>query len=371
MVNFLKHAGGRTTALFLALLLLLGILAGCDESDISDTGTGTSNDSGAGVVSGSGESEGEGEEKNIAERVDFSDVAANAADDFEYKVHKAPISGAEGISIAGYTGDSDVVVVPDTIDGHPVMWVDLAGTVDAPREDIKAIKLPDGVRVVHLDYCQNLTTVELATEISYSESFFTFTHCPDLIYINVPNGVTCIGASYFNVSNCRSLISLELPDSVEQLEGAAFENCTSLESINLPDTITRITQKAFYSCSSLKSINIPQSCGRIERLAFQGCRSLESVTIPANVCSIEQRAFEFCGLKTIVIEDGDANLTFGSGCFKYCYNLTYVEIPDRVKSIADETPFSKDESFELVIKCSAESIMVEIANANGYTLQLD
>ena len=355
-------------------------LTGCSGEEGSSV-NGTSSGEGAGTTTtSSAEQDGESESNNndngsneeevreIAERVDFSNVAITSEDDFEYG---ETTRGEQGIFISDYKGSSDIVVVPDTINDLPVISVRLSGTVDNPRKNIKAIKIPDSVSIVEMMYCNNLTTVELPDEITDANGMLYFSYSPDLTYINVPNGVTNVndGIRYgFDVSGCKSLISLELPDSVTNL--GVLSSCESLESIRLSDSISRILQKAFYGCTSLKSVNIPQSCIEIERLAFKYC-ALESITIPANVRTIGQDAFSNNKLKTVVIEDGDVELTLVSGCF-FDIDLMYVELPTRVTKIDDYAFLNYSdltENAKLVIKCSAGSAAEKFAKANGYTCQ--
>lgn len=126
-------------------------------------------------------------------------------------------------------------------------------------------------------------------------------------------------------------------------------------------------------CSSLKSINIPKSCTKIERQAFHYCSALETVTIPGNVKTIGQEAFGDAGLKEVIIEDSNVDLTLLPGCFN-SYSLTYAELPDRIIKIgsedddfADAFPsYDEDDGYELVIKCSKGSVAEAYAKENGY-----
>ena len=52
------------------------------------------------------------------------------------------------------------------------------------------------------------------------------------------------------------LESIELPDSVTEIEYAAFMHCTSLQLIVIPDSVTTIGESAFQDCLNLKSITI-------------------------------------------------------------------------------------------------------------------
>ena len=101
---------------------------------------------------------------------------------------------------------------------------------------------------------------------------------------------------------------------------STFEFCTSLPSIQLPETVTEIGGSAFNYCSSLKEINIPKVTS-IGNYAFAYCSSLTEISIPKAVTSIGKYAFNYCStLKEVVLsgtndQDGFSLPTVGDGAF--------------------------------------------------------
>lgn len=110
--------------------------------------------------------------------------------------------------------------------------------------------------------------------------------------VNIPNGVTSIGATAF--LNYPNLENITIPDSVTTIGYSAFAFCSMLERINIPNSVTIIESEVFLNCSMLTSITIPDSVTSIGNSAFQECMNLTSITIPDSVTSIGDSAFREC-----------------------------------------------------------------------------
>jgi len=198
------------------------------------------------------------------------------------------------ITITGYTGPGGNVVIPDTIDGLPVIGIG---------------------------------------ESAFSASGVTG--------VSFPGSLTYIGEAAFR--ECRSLGGLTIPNSVTYLGDSAFWSCTSLTVVTIPDSVTYLGDEAFFGCSSVTNLSIGKGVTRIggglstgtgfnKYGTFEGCTSLSRVTIPDNVTNIgdgplqiggSDGAFYFCAnLTNVTIGKG---LTYlGVGAFSYCSNLTSV-----------------------------------------------
>lgn len=396
----------RSLAIAMATAVLLFTAAGCAESgNVKTDGSVPSLEAGNGNVQNPNDgvgnvSDGAQEEqteqaepkKEVAERVDMTGMAATANEDFVYQI------AFDAVTITDYIGDSDIVIVPDTIEGYPVVVLKMSGESGAPRTNIRAIQIPASVTYVYLSYSENLTTVEFLSGGDYTSSDFDFTYCPDLTYINIPDGVKQMGGyNGFCLEQCSSLLNVDLPSSVTtiyssaffgcssltemilpdsvtgEIHDAAFADCSSLQKVTLPEGIWKIGQKAFAGCESLKSIDIPQSCTVIDRLAFKSCTGLESVTIPPNVETVGQDAFNNTLLKEVIIEDGETELTLVSGCFA-SYELSHAVVPARVteiddKAFPDYSSRKERQNDYLVIECPAGSTAETFAKEKGYTVK--
>ena len=133
--------------------------------------------------------------------------------------------------IRRYTGKTENLTIPDTLDGHPVTSIGYRAFYSC--ESLKNITLPDSVTAIG-DYA--------------------FNDCSSLISITIPDSVTSIG--HYAFSGSTSLASLALPDSVTSIGDGAFADCTSLSSLTLPNSVTSIGTDAFSGCSRLRTITV-------------------------------------------------------------------------------------------------------------------
>lgn len=88
--------------------------------------------------------------------------------------------------------------------------------------------------------------------------------------VAIPETVTYEGSTY----------------SVTRIGASTFSGCPRLTSISIPNSVTSIGVWAFYNCSSLTSISIPNSVTSIGDYAFRDCSSLTSMTIGTGVLKI-------------------------------------------------------------------------------------
>ena len=86
--------------------------------------------------------------------------------------------------------------------------------------------------------------------------------------------------------------------------------------------------------SSLSEIEITPNITSVGEMCFGNMRNLKSIVIPENVThlSLGGNTFFACGNLESVIFKGDIDAIPG-GCFDFCSNLRYLEIPKSVKKI--------------------------------------
>lgn len=194
---------------------------------------------------------------------------SNPVSDFEYSV----IEGK--VSITGYSGKSDTVVIPEKIDNHPVTSI---GCNAFMNSNIKSLTISDSIRVIR-DYA--------------------FLNCENLKEVDFGNGIQDIDASAFE--NCVKLEKIILKDGVKNLGARAFKKCSSVKEIYIPKSLENCGMSTFVSNTSLTTLIFEDGIKKIDGYAsFNGATSLKEITIPASVEKIGKEVFLKCtGLEKI------------------------------------------------------------------------
>ena len=121
-------------------------------------------------------------------------------------------------------------------------------------------------------------------------------------HANIPQGVEEIDGAAFALNT--SITSVTIPDSVTFIGDSAFAG-TSITSVTIPDSVTVIDEGAF-SDTLITSVTIPDSVTTLGQSAFSIIPSLTSVTIGTGLTSIPDFAFELNPLLTSVYFLGNA-----------------------------------------------------------------
>ncbi|GHT48502.1 hypothetical protein FACS1894102_1710 [Spirochaetia bacterium] len=216
--------------------------------------------------------------------------------DFEVTVTE----DGKGAAIVKYKGTGINIIVPDKIEGFPVMAI--YPTAFEKNTKISSVILPDTITHIFSNY-----------------QHAAFLGCTSLKSVILPKNLTVIDDFMF--SDCTALTSITIPNSVTSIGNRAFGG-TGLTSIIIPNSVTSIGSGAFGSCRGLTSVTISNSVPSIGSQTFYGCKSLTSITIPKNITAIWNSAFENCTSLTKVEFVGDTQIEFGLDVFTNCpFNL--------------------------------------------------
>ena len=228
---------------------------------------------------------------------------ASPATDFTYT------SSESGITITGYIGPGGDVIIPDTINGLPVVGIATSAFEDCTA--LTSVTIPDNVTTIG-NYaffgCTGLTSVTIGNGVTTIGNF-AFFGCTGLTSVTIPDSVTSIINYAF--SGCTALTSVTIPDSVTTIGDYAFRS-TGLTSVTIPDSVTSIGEGAFEGCTALTSVTIGNGVTSIGEGAFYGCTALTSVTIGNGVTSIGNYAFDGCTALTSMVFTGNAPTSVGS-----------------------------------------------------------
>lgn len=226
----------------------------------------------------------------------------------------------QSVYISKYIGTSTHVVIPEEIDGLPV--ISLKGTFENghivsgvfENSDIETVVMPDSIVAVGMRTfkdCKNLT------EVAFSSK--------------------CNRVIDWAFENCVKLETLDLSGTeITLINNYAFAGCTNLSKIEFPDSVSKIGMEAFRDCSSLLELKLPKELSEIDKRAFYNCTSLKSVTIPNRLFMLSRDEYRFYNtpaLEKIIIDDGREALHG----YAFFHTTTDVEIifPKSIKRVGN------------------------------------
>lgn len=290
------------------------------------------------------------------------------------------------IILRAYCGDDTEVIVPDLINGKPVVEITPGAFVPEmdsnyyPIHDdkkhcskrIRSITLPDTVLRLdrafsgcfeleeiilpsnvellgndnfHLCYALKAIYVSEMNEsytsrkgILYSKDGTKLLRCPssfplwDKQYLD---GVLEIGPSAFEF--CSFLLEIAIPETLLKIEDFAFANCHNLANIQLHENVHLSGNGHFWCCKVLDNVIYYNTEGIIPRNEFYSCENLKSIDIRSKARIIGYGAFSATALVSFTVPKG--NTTISASAFMHCYSLKSVEIPRSTNRI-HESAFS-------------------------------
>ena len=281
-------------------------------------------------------------------------------DGFEY------LKNDDSIRILSYNGGNEKVVIPDHIDGLPVTDIQsyVFNNKDCP---VKSLTIPGTIKNLPSYLCEMSDSLEEVIILPGVESLgaFSFSNCPLLKKVELPEGLLDLGDGQFSYSGiesisipdsvktipyefcsyCKELKEIKLSENITTINYSAFSDCTAIEHIDLPEGLEMIDGMAFAYCTSLKEITIPDSVKDIMYSAFLCCTSLEEVKLGSNLKFIDEGAFSRTKIKSIDIPASVINIGNGDKFpFSECKYLTDVNIDDdnNVYYDIDGVPFMAD-----------------------------
>ncbi len=177
------------------------------------------------------------------------------------------------ITITGYRGDSNQVIIPALIDGYNVSIIGDSAFAG----------------------CGNLTSIEIPHSV-ISIGSYAFSHCGSLeSSIIIPNSITNIGEYAFYKGGFRQVI-FETNSKLTSIDSHTFMDCDNLESIEIPSSVTSIGYEAFRDCDSLISVTFEEN-SKLESIAnyvFIYCSKLTRIELPSGITSMGFNIFSNC-----------------------------------------------------------------------------
>lgn len=142
--------------------------------------------------------------------------------DFEYS---ADSENSSVVGLALYSGKESIVVVPETLDGRPVVkvdqWAFSTNSINENLGNVRAIKFADSIVEFEESACfhENLEIVVLGKGMKILNSY-SFLQCNSLREVILNENLETIKTCAFAL--CEDLKSIEIPASVKTIEPGAF-----------------------------------------------------------------------------------------------------------------------------------------------------
>ncbi|MGI5063193.1 leucine-rich repeat domain-containing protein [Treponema denticola] len=251
--------------------------------------------------------------------------------DFEYELTE----DMEGVKITKYKGEALHVLIPNEIEGMPVVEL---GDYSFSSRKMETIIIPDTVKKIGryvFNFCDKLKNIRLSKAItSIVEGMFS--SCESLEEFIIPDHIINIESSAFSHTG---IISIYLPDRITfrsksyseeyEISTFVFNSCKNLKKVRLPSSITVIGDKMFSRCTSLQNIILLEGLTKIGESAFADCPFTE-LTIPNTVTTILSDAFYGYKGKKLIIPDSVTELDCS---FSSCKNLEYLHLSNSLTEI--------------------------------------
>lgn len=229
------------------------------------------------------------------------------------------------ITITGYTGSANDLVLPEEIDQKPVVAIG-EGAFSGKR--LTKVVFPNSLTEIGKSAFSwnHFTSITIPDNVIFIREY-AFTHNNNLTHVVLPKNITSIEKGVFSSSGLQKVT---IPAGVTSIEESAFSTNKNLMEVDIPHSVTSIGKSAFRN-TQLTQVTIPSNVTEIADLTF-AFSALEKVTISDNVTSIGESAFLENNLTSINLPS--KLIEIGFGAFKD-NALEEVRIPDGVTRIKD------------------------------------
>ena len=255
-----------------------------------------------------------------------------------------------GITISGYSGTATELVIPDEIDGQPVIAI--ADEAFSGNRRLVSLKLGNVARLGYkfLEGCIGITEITIPKTVTDSWYALEGSSIESVTFeegiANIPAYICGAASSVKNVTLPEkedtldgyvigedafygtSITSITIPDSVTEIRDHAFADCALLTAAVIPDNVTSIGEGCFEGCKRLKSISLGKSVQSLGYKFLNGCVSITEITIPKTVTD-SWYALEGSSIESVTFEEGIANIpAYICGAASSVKNVTLPEKED-------------------------------------------
>ncbi len=286
------------------------------------------------------------------------------AERLSYSYFKYKIYDDKTVVITEYKGEGTSVVVPDTIDGMPV--VELADNIFYQNAKIESLTIGKNVERIGskcFSGCSFLKEIKLNKKV-WSIGSYAFSGTP--WFSSLTDEFVIVGDGVLIKYN-GDAIGVEIPDTVRHISDAF--TMKALISVSMPDSVLTIGEFAFAYNSRLCNVEFSNSLRSIGAYAFTGCEALPSVILPKGVERIETNAFSEC-IKVNTVRLSESLTFIGEYAFFNCPDMRTLYLPNTLP-VLPEGVFAECRALELVLYAGDEKDFKAIVTDTTNYLLLD
>ncbi len=204
----------------------------------------------------------------------------------------------------------------------------------------------------------NLNTATLPESLTQI-SEYGFSYCENLSNMHIPDHVLQIGRYAFAGNSNLFAVTFNTTSQLPRISAYAFAY-SGLTSFQVPASVSTIAQYAFYGCENLTVIEFAEN-SKLESISaymFDGCRNLQSLSFRNGSALTSIQAHGLEGMDRLWnVDFGNAKLkSIGNFAFRFCEDLSALNLPETVTEIGRYAFYSCDSLSELTIPAQVEHI---------------
>ncbi|MBO5556709.1 MAG: leucine-rich repeat protein, partial [Oscillospiraceae bacterium] len=230
--------------------------------------------------------------------------------------------------------------------------VSLSKSSFAANTTIRKAKLPQSLQCIYGAYyssetngafygCTALEEVVFATgeDGSKCKLYYidrkAFAQCSSLRTINLMDTSLSSLRGYAFEGTALEEVTLPPTCTNEAVEYYAFQNCASLRKIDLSHTtITRVPSYFAYNCPELTEVLLPDTIKEIQNAAFTMDPKLETLTLPRDMTKLTPSAISNSGIRTLVCDA--KNLTAPSNMATALQSITTFIVTENAQELSND-----------------------------------
>lgn len=163
----------------------------------------------------------------------------------------------------------------------------------------------------------------------------------------------CYGTLSYNDKNKRTIQEIVFPNTVNQIETAAFTGMTKLKKLEIPEQVTKLPSYAFAKCSALTKITFSKNMQSVASSAFLHSNQVKTFSCPK-------------GNKTFAVKKGMLMTKSGKTLVLVPNKMKKVTIPSSVKEIKANA-LNGSQATSIVIPKSVKKIQTQALSSKKVT----